>query len=235
MSTKILLAGYPKSGNTWLGYMLSYLLNAEYIEPYNFLAGIMYSKDVRILTLTSGNLIEREKTKYHQVIKTHQPPHKSGSFKDFPALTDKIILIIRDPRDVAVSYYFYQKLFKENSRTGVGTLKHISFFNTLNRWNKYHKSFIGDKIFIVKYEDLITRCHETLSLLLDYLDIQCHYELIEDAINQFKIEKMKGNDTYSSKFFRKGISGDYRNYFNKIDYFIYKYSCMMTAKKIGYQ
>ncbi len=235
MRKKILLAGYPKSGNTWLGYMLSYLLNAEYIEPYNYLAGIMYSKDERILALTGGNLRGREKTEYNQVIKTHQIPHKSGNFVNFPALPDKVILIVRDPRDVAVSYYFYQKLFKENSRTGIGTLKHVSFFNTLTRWGKYHKSFVDNGIFIIKYENLITCCHVTLSAVLDYLGVHLNYELIEDTINQFKIKKMKGNDTFSSKFFRKGISGDYKNYFSKIDYYLYQYSCMITAKQFGYQ
>ncbi len=115
MKKKLFLVGYPKSGNTWLGYMLSYLLNAEYIEPYNLRCGLSFTKNQRVLTLTSGNLNTHVHTAYNSVIKSHEHPPSDQVLSIFPRLTDKIVLIIRDPRDVVVSRYFYDKLIVEQN------------------------------------------------------------------------------------------------------------------------
>lgn len=93
----ILIADYGRSGQGWLSYMLCYILNARYIEPYTFLRGIVFSGNERIVSLTQGNLPGREKTRYSLVIKTHQEPD------EYFSLTDKVIVLARDPRDVAVS------------------------------------------------------------------------------------------------------------------------------------
>ena len=116
---KILLLGYPKSGNTWLGYLLSFLLNAEYLEPYRLMTGLTHSSSCDVLRNTGGLLEDRPRTIYNAVIKSHHLPPAVKERERFLPLTDKIILIVRDPRDVAVSKYHYDKIFKENTRTGI--------------------------------------------------------------------------------------------------------------------
>ncbi len=95
----ILVADYGRSGQGWLSYMLCYILNARYLEPYCLLRGIVHSGQQMILDYTQGNLENREQTKYSLVVKTHNYPDPYFS------LTDKVILLARDPRDVAVSAY----------------------------------------------------------------------------------------------------------------------------------
>lgn len=234
MKKKVLLAGYPKSGNTWLGYMLSYLLNAEYIEPYNYSSGILYSKDHRVLSLTCGDLQGREKTMYKSVIKTHGVPPTEAVFKGFLPLTDKVILIIRDPRDVAVSYYYYQQLFKENRRTGLGSTKHASFLNTLRKWRKHTDVWLSAEPFVVKYEDLLANGVTTLKNIMRYLDLESAEDLIKDTLMKFSFDDLKRANNHTSKFFRKGISGDYRRHFSKIDHLFFKLLCSDLANKLGY-
>src|SRR6185503_18006983 len=82
-----------------LSYMLCYILNARFIEPYDFLGGKVYSASKEVVSLTSGRLPGREKTEYDLVVKTHNYP--SAEFN----LTNKVIFLIRDPRDVAVSMH----------------------------------------------------------------------------------------------------------------------------------
>ena len=103
----ILIADYGRSGQGWLSYMLCYLLNAKYIEPYFFLRGALYTENKALRDITSGDLPNREKTEYSMVIKTHELP--AGHLN----LTDKVIFLMRDPRDIAVSTYFmYRAIVK---------------------------------------------------------------------------------------------------------------------------
>ena len=231
---KLLLVGYPKSGNTWLGYMLSYLLNAEYIEAYNLRFGQGYTKDERVFKLTSGNIDGRSHTGYSSVIKSHAYPATKETFVRFPKLTDKIVLIIRDPRDVAVSHYYYTKILTEQIRTGIGTTKHISFYRIMVKWKIHTSRWIEEKPHIVKYEDLHTKGHETLAALLSYLDVEIDHNLIDDTFAQFTIDKLK-NDTYTSRFFRKGIIGDHKNIFTRVDDLLYNLTCRKLAREFGYE
>lgn len=93
----LLIADYGRSGQGWLSYMLCYILNAQYLEPYCLLRGLVFSGHRNIVESVQGNLPGRAKTKYSHVVKTHEIPDPYFS------LTDKIILLARDPRDVAVS------------------------------------------------------------------------------------------------------------------------------------
>jgi hypothetical protein len=234
MKNKLLLVGFPKSGNTWIGYMLSYLLNAEYIEAYNLRFGQGHTKDERVLKLTSGNLDGRSHTGYSSVIKSHAYPAVKETFERFPRLTDKIVLLIRDPRDVAVSHYYYTKILTEHIRTGICTTKHISFHRIMVKWKNHTSKWIKEKPYILKYEDLHTKGHETLEALLSYLEVELDHNLIEDTFSQFTIDKLKKN-TYTSRFFRKGIPGDHKNLFTRIDYLLYNLTCRKLAREFGYE
>src|SRR3989344_6645836 len=116
----ILMADYGRSGQGWLSYMLCFILNAKYVEPYDFLKGMLYTTDERVRSLTSGNLPNRPKSPYLMIIKTHNWPAKNIN------LTDKIIFLTRDPRDIAVSaYYRYKELINLEPAT---TLKEKIFY-----------------------------------------------------------------------------------------------------------
>lgn len=238
MKKKVLLVGYPKSGNTWLGYMLSYLLNAEYLEPGFLSNGCWYSKDSHVLNLTCGDLKDRMDTGYKSVIKTHIPPATSSKdfsvAKDFKKLTDKVVLIIREPKDVAVSYFVYQKIYIKNTRTGIGTTKHISFFNTMRKWKIHTEKSLQANPYVVRYEDLLITSANTLKNLLLYLDVEPNDDLINEALEKFKLKNLKNASDFSSKFFRKGIVGDYKNHFSKIDYLLYNLLCRDLAVRLGY-
>lgn len=100
----ILIADYGRSGQGWLSYMLCYILNARYLEPYCLLRGLVFSGHQNIVDAVTGNLPGREKTKYSHVVKTHEMPDPYFS------LTDKVVLLSRDPRDVAVSAHNRSKV-----------------------------------------------------------------------------------------------------------------------------
>jgi hypothetical protein len=234
---KVLLAGYLKSGNTWLGYMLSHLLNAEYIEPNNYLSGIYYTPDPRVIELTSGDLPGRVATGYRCVVKTHWLPNVVYHLnRESPPLTDKVLLVVRDPRDVAVSYLHYQRLSPDSRRTGIGMLKPVSFFNTLRAWRDHTAAWLERKPHVVRYEDLLADCHATLARILAYLDEPPDATVIDETVRAFEFGKLKSSRSeFTQNFFRKGVVGDHAGYFGWAERKMYQRYCAALATSLGYE
>lgn len=237
MKKKVLLVGYPKSGITWLGYLLSYLLNAEYTQSHKLTCNLAYTKDKRVRNLTSGQLQNRKPTVYDAVIRTHDFPPTTAQLSRFSKLIDKVVLVVRDPREVAVSRYHYQKTFTENTRAGIGTLRLVTFSTTTKKWKTHTLAWLNESPHIVKYEDLRHDGCKTLKSLLNYLELETENDILEDALNQFDINKLRGDskETYASHFFRKGIVGDHKQHFSVVDNLIYKIICQKAAERLGYK
>lgn len=220
----ILIADYGRSGQGWLSYMLCYILNARYIEPYTFLRGIIFSSNPKALALTQGNLPGREKTKYSLVIKTHELPDPYFS------LTKKVIVLARDPRDVAVSGQA-RTIVRHKTGTDVeigaqkmvigrerppspllrGFLSRLNVVRTLkerlvqsklayacvtaSRWRRFYEAW--DEIVIshkVTYEDLQRDPRTTLMGILKYLEVNVSESLIDEAIEKFSFENLTGRE-----------------------------------------
>jgi len=239
----ILIADYGRSGQGWLSYMLCYILNAQYIETYDFLRGTLYApKGVR--DLTNGKLPNREKTQYSMVIKTHEYPAK-----DFN-LTDKVIFFSRDPKDIAVSAYKRSKLREEDEKNislkdrlyyMIHHFKFTSFIMTAHKWKKHYLMWHERKdirFYQTSYEKLSFNTEKTLKGILNYLGVEVSETLIKEAIQKFSFEKMsgreKGQEDSKNSLFRKGIVGDYKNNFSKLELKIFAFVCGKEAKEAGY-
>ena len=241
----ILMADYGRSGQGWLSYMLCCILNAKYIEPYDFLKGMLYTTDKRVLTLTSGNLPDRPKSPYSMVIKTHNWPAQNVN------LTDKIIFLTRDPRDIAVSaYYRYKELvnleppttLKEKLFYMMSSFRLLSYAWTAHKWKKFTLLWIERpdiKFYKVRYEDVSTHPMETLKRILNYLEVKANDKLIQEAIDNFTFDKMsgrkKGEEATKNMPFRKGIVGDFRNQFSWLELKIFHLIAGKQMSELGYR
>lgn len=237
----VLVADYGRSGQGWLSFMLCYILNAKYIEPYDFLRGRKYYYSQNVIDLTKGNLPGREKTKYSMIIKTHEYPAS-----DFN-LTDKVIFLTRDPRDVAVSaYYRYKVIFQQEKNQTLKSkisflihrFKFTSFIMTAYKWRNHFLAWRHINYYPVRYEDLWLNPKNTLKGMLNYLEVRASDNLIEDSTEKFSFEKItgrqKGEEDLKNVALRKGIVKDYKNHFSKLGLIIFKFICGKAAKKAGY-
>lgn len=237
----ILIADYGRSGQGWLSFMLCYILNAKYIEPYDLLRGRKYIYSKNVSGLTDGNLPGRERTPYSMVIKTHEYPAS-----DFN-LTDRVIFLTRDPRDVAVSAFYRYKVVSQQEKNQtikskisflIHRFKFTSFIMTAYKWKNYFRAWQDIKYHFVRYEDLSSDPKNVLKKILDYLVAKVNDELIEDAIKRFSFERLtgrrKGQEELQNVVFRKGTVGDYKNHFSKLNLKIFKSICGKEAKKAGY-
>lgn len=257
----ILIADYGRSGQGWLSYMLCYILNARYLEPYCLLRGIVYSGKQSILDLTQGNLEGRASSSYSLVVKTHNYPDPYFS------LTDKVILLARDPRDVAVSAYarfnvmdktgtdvesgaqkmvVVDKIYKPKQKwrhkliTWLLSNNRLYFFAATARgWRKFYEMWENINIcYKVTYEALSANPKDTITGILKYLEIEVPSELIDEAIDKFAFEQIakrkRGEEVKNDVAFRKGIVGDYKNHFSKLALLIFRVRCGKIANKWGY-
>jgi len=212
----VMLVSYPKSGNTWLRALLCNVVkespslsDMEVIVP-----------DIYVSSLRS---IDRgyEFGGGVRVIKSHEfyrPYYK------------RVIYIVRDPRDVMVSYYHH---LKKRGLVGESFSRYVDDFVSGNldgfgSWRQNLRSWMAaddlDIIFI-RYEDLLDSPIQNLSRVLEFIGLDVGMERVKKAIECCAIDKLRdkelseGNRWSPMKgtrkdinFFRSGRAQQWRDY-----------------------
>jgi len=192
----IVLVSFGKSGRTWLRVMLSRLYQQIYGLPERALIGFDNFHNM-------NHAIPR-------MFFTHD-----NYIGDYTGHTDskldfygkKVVLLARDPRDVAVSQFFQWKYrMKTNKKAinqypehgadvaifdfvmspGAGLMKVIGF---LNLWAKEAPRM--EDFFLLRYEDLKARPVETLEKLVAFMGTPADDAQIRDAVEFSSYENMK--------------------------------------------
>ena len=91
-----LVVSHTKSGRTWLRIMMSYLYHLEYGTPAN-----------AIIAFDNLHSLNRAIPRIYFNRDTRVPTFARGSGFIFVEKGKKILFLVRDPRDVAVSFYFH--------------------------------------------------------------------------------------------------------------------------------
>ena len=167
----------------------------------------------------------------------------------------KSLYIYRDGRDVLLSFYFYTKAFSLKEHTvferigkeqvlAARTAKAVHFeaeefaeFLRKNaaEWASHVKAWLkADDILILKYEDLHYDFSEKLMKIADYLDIEPVVDVAEvkkEYVDEFR-RFLSGDNR---QFFRKGVIGDWRNYFEQEHFRIFSQLAGELSAKLGYE
>ena len=255
----IWLASYPKSGNTWMWFFIK-----SYFNPPNKKFSINHDKDDPYLLETfpterrfnelsinyqdffdiSKNWINLQslinlnnKTNY---LKTHNAMCTINNNK-FTDINNTLgaIHIVRDPRDVLVSYSSYKS---ENiDKTLEILLSNDSYeyskFNDkfykrslMGSWSSHYnswKNYKSKETLLVKYEDMVNKSNTTFLKVLNYLKkitkIEINHNKLNRAIDETSFENLKNLETKEGfkvnpskkPFFRKGKVGDWKEKLNK--------------------
>lgn len=237
----IWIASYPKSGNTLLRLFLSHyifgngneldfellknipkfeskktFLNA--IEDTNFSNNFNY---IKYCLEVQRNLIQKL-SQENLIFKTHHFfGHINGHYFTNKENTLGFIYLIRDPREIVVSYSNHTKtsvdqiikiLTQKNEITPSGWETKLNWTQQYNSW----KSFNGVPSLFIKFEDLVTNQFEVFSFILKFLSnlkninfnplkIKQTIELIKFS-NLQKKEKAEGFSEIDTgrEFFRSG-------------------------------
>jgi len=191
----VFLVGHPKSGNTWLAYMLAIMLYRDVHNQIN-LANIG-----EFIPYIHG---EDSAIKRYRNIMT--PRIFRNEWPKYSSLYPKSIYLIRDPRAVLVSYYYhYSTVMPEQKMTlpsfvdaylADGAIKH--FEPALMRWDKQVLQWLErskcQAVQIIKYENLINERRQELELLADFIGISTAQKEISLAVARGDFKAMQINE-----------------------------------------
>jgi hypothetical protein len=101
------------------------------------------------------------------------------------------------------------------------------------------RTLFGDHYVEVRYEDLLEHPHEEMTELARFLGVETREEFIEQAVNSASFETLskgrKRGQEDATSFFRKGVAGDWREFFTKRDREIYKEIAGDLLIQLGYE
>ncbi|WP_192146009.1 sulfotransferase domain-containing protein [Roseibium litorale] len=199
----IIVAGYPKSGNTWLARVVAEAIGC----PVLGFAGLREHDEIAMEGL--------ERTSRSYVLKSH---HTRDMLDLVCHPNLKILTIVRDPRDVAVSGKHY--LFKgQNDAEGkmVGIMTHCAGGAGWDRrsWSEYVDQFLDPCMPMARYEDMLEAPGESLQQLFREAQIPVDRARIAAAIENQSFEKARQrfeneNDPAKLQHMRQGRAGAYK-------------------------
>jgi hypothetical protein len=194
----VVVAAFGKSGRTWLRVMLS-----------------------SVIRLASGSA--RRSGPQPSIFFTHD-----NYIQDYTGNRDskadfagrRVVLLVRDPRDVTVSQYFQWKHRMKRKKTRVnrfppkgteisiydfvmnsryGIVRCIDF---LNLWAREAEQ-VSD-LLIVRYEDLRKEPVEYLSQIVAFVGLDVSPQIIEQAVEESSVENMRKVEASNTSLFAGG-------------------------------
>jgi alcohol sulfotransferase len=193
----IVVVSFGKSGRTWLRVMVSHLFRVMYQLPENAILGFdnfhNLNKAVPKVFFTHDNYIKD----FTGDFETKQPFYGK-----------RVVLMARDPRDVAVSQFFQWKFRLKPSKVTINNYpprgSDISLYDFvmgdnggsmqavidyLNLWAK-EADKVAD-LHLLRYEDLRANPKEGLRSLLDFMQVDATDEHVNAAVEYSSYENMK--------------------------------------------
>lgn len=206
------IVSFPKCGRTWLRVLVGrYISQAYHVNGIELL-------ETHLLCEKAGLKIGLFS---HDERNMNKPYHYSEMVLDMKKYEGKdIIFLIREPKDVMVSWYFQiSKRRGDDAGTisefirndGYGIRKYLTF---LNNWYARRNEFKSFSLF--SYEELHADPHMVLSKVLNALGVeQIDEKLLSETIEygSFKnLKKLEASESFSSKVIRPKDKNDPNSY-----------------------
>ena len=256
------IASFPKSGNTWLRMFLkSYFLR----ENETFSLKNSKNDSFTVKNFPNEKMLDEFKidyTKFENIaknwnslqayinlnnqtnfLKTHSAMCTIGPYQFTNAeYTKGAIYLIRDPRDVLVSYSHHLGLDYEKTYNLISAKYHFEYPNSkIKDGIQYKRALIGNwadhynswknykftKILVIKYEDMISNKYNTFLKILEYLKKIDSFKIdehrIENALKQTEFNELKNLEKKfgfnekqkGSFFFRVGKMNEWKKHLSK--------------------
>jgi len=195
-SNDTLLIGYPKSGNTWLRFLVGNYItnnNVDFDNKDSIIPSIEKQPN-RCNELARPRFIHT-----HVQLKTFIKTNSSFG-KGLP----KIIFIVRDGRDFAVSYYYHLKKYRSIPYE-MEFAEYLTMFNQgkyypNQPWGIYIKTWVdkaaadSERFLLVRYEDLIRDAESEITQVILFAGLDLNNEKVKAAVEASSFENMKQHE-----------------------------------------
>jgi hypothetical protein len=179
-----------------------------------------------------------------------------GSFVEIPKpYCYKAVYVMRDPRDIICSYYFSVKyshspmgvvlkmreLLNEVpvSQGLIHVMEHLDDYGTFWALNSWIDAPQKDaNIMLVRFEDLTSeKQDQVVRSIFNHCDIRLPDNILIELLNELNFQKLSGRKKGiedPTSHYRKGVSGDWRNYFDSEVEGVFRRVTGDLVKVLGY-
>lgn len=181
-----MLVSYPRSGNTWTRFLIANLVHPN--EPITF-------ANIERLIPDTSSISSRalKKVARPRIIKSHEY---------FDHRYPKVIYIVRDPRDVVLSYYDFQRKYRHIPDTYplekyVGDFVNGRLISAdWGTWGENVASWIStrgqnDNFLLLRFEDMLQNTRHEIARAAAFLGISAPDETLDRAIAASSADRMR--------------------------------------------
>ncbi|XP_055082668.1 sulfotransferase 2B1-like isoform X1 [Periophthalmus magnuspinnatus] len=223
----VIVATYPKSGTNWALEIAPLVLSGGDPSVVNSVA--TWERTIRIGNEKALSM-DLENLPSPRIFGTHF--HYHAMPKSFYQVKPKVINVLRNPKDILVSAFHYYGNVEYHANPGTlteflnkfleGNVPFGSWFDHVKGWlNPEDKSHILYLSFeeMLQAQDLRQEVRRTA----EFLEKPLEEEVIDRITDRCLFKNMKKHnnkapsDLDHSKFFRKGIAGDWKNHLSEED------------------
>ena len=177
------IASYPRSGNTWARFLIANLMHPE--GPVTFA-----NLETIIPDATALSSRELKRVPRPRLIKTHEY---------FEPRYRKVIYLVRDPRDVALSLYNFRRKYRsvDDSYPIEQYVTERFLPGDLDvSWGEHVGSWLGTRMnhpgfLLVRYEDLLQDPTRELRRLASFIGIAKSPETLTQAIERSSANRLR--------------------------------------------
>jgi sulfotransferase family protein len=231
-----LLVSYPKSGNTWLKFMLAHALTGvptSFDATEDAIGQVGKRTEVPTLLPDGG-----------RILKSHE------AFFAGVRAPGPVVYVVRDGRDVAVSYYqqFVRRGWNPGEFSDFLPRFVAGALDGYGPWGRHVTSWLDrsvardGRLLAIRYEDLLEDPLGGLQQTLEFLGASPDADVVEAAVEANRFEKMRQRETQSAfherqgdRFFvRRGIAGEWRETFSDADIALFDRAFGAALERLGY-
>ncbi|MEL7197057.1 MAG: sulfotransferase domain-containing protein [Pseudomonadota bacterium] len=185
------LVSYPKSGRTWLRYLLSLYLARTF--------DLGFEPDLRstFKVLPNFDLDMERGLPSTEALATKNLPMIAVSHRDYRAdlfAGKKTIMLVRDPRDVLVSSYFHQTKHKHRFEGDTAAFLEDPAYGAAaiaGYHNGWAAGLVNQDAMTISYEELSEDTHGVVRGILNFLEIAVDEQVLDEAVTKAQFDKMR--------------------------------------------
>lgn len=232
-SKVVFLSSFPRSGNTWMRFMLSDVVLQTHgvetstqlpVHPDNLIAEFSTNCIARRLARCPAWAFETSLAfvKTHSCFERVEQIISSGETKDHSTARDaRVVYVYRAPEDALVSLYHLRIRDSFSHSRAIHNLDDFCLVE-LDGWLKNITSYLraadsGFPVFFMNYEAMLEDPAATLGEMLRWLELPDETQMAQRAVNNMQFAKLQAMEIQANKsrapghekklFFRRGGPG----------------------------
>jgi hypothetical protein len=251
MGNILWLASYPKSGNTWMrAFLHNVLRDPERPADINQMTGTLTQGESSMGWYRVANPRPPEQWKPEEIARMRPHVHEMiakgqkgtvfckthnalTTWHGMPTVNTRVsagaIYIVRDPRDVVLSFADFQGVSVDEAITIMGTRDFTTAQSdrnvpeVLGSWSQHVASWTAKNnkgLHVVRYEDMLADPVKAFSAVLAFMNLDVSRARLDKAIRNASFKELRKQEeqhgfnerpAHQERFFRKGEVGQWKD------------------------